>query len=46
MNQTSKTAAASYGTTKKLVFSAMAIALATVTSYIKVFELPLSLIHI
>ena len=41
MNQTLKTAAASYGTTKKLVFSAMAIALATVTSYIKVFELPM-----
>lgn len=40
MNQTDKTAA-SGSTTKKLVFSAMAIALATVTSYIKVFELPM-----
>lgn len=41
MNQTSQTAVVSYSTTKKLVFSAMAIALATVTSYIKVFELPM-----
>lgn len=40
MNQTDKIAA-SGSTTKKLVFSAMAIALATVTSNIKVLELPM-----
>lgn len=41
MSNNNSTAAASSSIVRKLVFSAMAIALATVTSYIKLFEAPM-----
>ena len=41
MSDTSTAAVSSTIAVKKLVFSAMAIALATVTSYIKLFDLPM-----
>ncbi|MGF7018236.1 thiamine transporter [Lachnospiraceae bacterium PF1-21] len=41
MNNTTNTQVTSFSVTKKLVFSAMAIALALITSYLKVIDMPM-----